>query len=117
MNPLVISASRISKEVYRLSSSTAILSQKLEGPGGTWSRNPSREIEGSLEGGSKARMAGGMSRNPWLGSGYTVLWGLLGCHNTPGNLLRAPCVLPDVKKSPGLLEAFPSPKPQTKKII
>lgn len=106
MNPLIISASRISKDVYCFSSPTAILSQKVEG---LW------EHEVGIKGG-RARKAGGMSGNPWLSFGYTLLLGLLGYHNTPDTLLRCTRVHPEVKKAKAFRE-FSSPKPQTKKII
>lgn len=41
---------------------------------------------------------GGVSGNPWLSFGYTLFWGLLGCHNTPGTLLRSTYMLLKVKQ-------------------
>ena len=65
---------------------------------GTQGRNSSREMQRRLEGG-KIRRAGVISGNLWLNFGYTLLLGVLGCHNTPGTLLRSTHIFPEVKKA------------------
>ena len=111
MNPFLISASRINKDVYCLSSPTAPLSKKV----GFWVHGVGIHPKENKSGWWEV-----VKQRKWviclLSFGYTLLWGLLGCYNTTGNLLWSTRVLPEVKKRPSLLEAFPSLKPQTEKI-
>lgn len=116
MNLLLISASRIRKEVYGLSSPTTTFFQKVEGIGGHGLGIHPREIQRRLEGG-RARRAGGMCPVTlgWaLGTHYFwACWAVI-IHLAPYWDSHM-CSLK--WKRPNLLGVFSSPKTQTKKIV